>query len=75
MFAFLTASHRSDYISLGLKFRVWPERVYRLAHGGHSTGDLDRAIRRELCALGIIRKRRNQGYDEEQTVFFDAYGN
>jgi len=56
MFKFMKARHKSTYIKLGLKYKVWPERVYRLAHGHHPRNHKDREINHQLLALGIVHR-------------------
>lgn len=56
MIKFLSARHKSTYIKLGFKYKVWPERVYRLAHGKHPRNHKDREINHELLALGIVHR-------------------
>lgn len=44
---------------IGLKFKVWPERVYALAHGKRSASSAkDRDIQHELLEQGIIHRHR-----------------
>jgi len=63
MFKFLKARHRGVYIKLALKYTVWPERVYKLAHGKHAKKSKDRKISHELLSLGIIHRRAESSYD------------
>ena len=53
MFQFLRARHRSTYIQLGWKHFVWPEKVYKLAHGKHSHSKKEREIVHEHSVLSI----------------------
>ena len=57
MFKFLSARHRSAYTNLALKYKVWPEKVYKLAHGKHAHSKKEHQIVHELLALGIIHPR------------------
>lgn len=63
MFKFMKARHKGVYIKLGFKFGVWPERVYRLAHGHHAHNHKDRKISHELLALGIIHRHKEASFD------------
>ena len=63
MFKFLRARHRKLYISLALKYKVWPEHVYKLAHGKHTKKSKDRRIQHELLNQGIIHRHASESYD------------
>ena len=56
MFKFLKARHKQTYISIAWKFKVWPERVYKLAHGKHAHSSKDHKITHELLSQGIIHR-------------------
>jgi len=72
MFKFLTARHRSTYASLGWKYFVWPEKVYKLAHGKHAKNKKERKIVHELLAIGIIhRHSESSGFSHDDKVIFD----
>lgn len=67
MFKFFKARHKKSYISLGWKYKVWPERVYRLAHGKHAHSHKDHQITHELLALGIIHRHTETNFDGSTT--------
>lgn len=70
MFKFLRSRHRKLYIKLGMKYSVWPERVYKLAHGKHSRRSKDTKILHELLAEGIIHRHSgNHSKDDDKVVF------
>jgi len=56
MFKFLSARHRSTYTNLAWKYKVWPEKVYKLAHGKHARTKKERDIVHELLAQGVIHR-------------------
>lgn len=62
MFKFLRSRHRKLYIKLGSKYNVWPEKVYKLAHGKHSNNSKDSKILHELLSEGVIHRHRTS-YD------------
>lgn len=59
MLNFLFARHRRTYISIGIKFKKNPERVYNLAHGAKPIDDTEKQIMHELLAQGIIHRLSN----------------
>ncbi len=71
MFQFLRARHRSTYIQLGWKHFVWPEKVYKLAHGKHSHSKKEREIVHELLALGIIHRHSSSSLSSDDKVIFE----
>jgi hypothetical protein len=48
---FIYSRNRGVYIKLALRYRLWPWRVYALAHGRHSKG------RREGKTLEALHKQ------------------
>lgn len=51
---FLMSSHKRDYLSIAIKFRVSPDRVYLLNHGILSPIDeKDKEIIKELMRRNI----------------------
>ncbi|WP_071145181.1 hypothetical protein [Bacteroides ihuae] len=51
---FLYSTNRNIYIKLSLRYKVWPWRVYALAHGSRSKGRKDGKVLKALQKLGII---------------------
>lgn len=62
MFKFLFARHRKAYIKLAWKYKVWPNRVYRIAHGSKTRNDKEKKIIHELLALDIIHRRTDRKF-------------
>lgn len=61
MIKFLLSQHTRAYIAIGVKYHVWPERVYNLAHGKISAdGQKNHEILHELCDLGIVHRHREK---------------
>lgn len=56
MFNYLFARHRRTYISLGWKYKMNPERIYKLAHGSKIKTEKDKKIIHELLALDIVHR-------------------
>ncbi len=72
MFKFFRARHRDVYLKLAWKHFVWPEKVYKLAHGKHAHSRKDRNIVHELLALGIIhRHSSSSGITSDDKVVFE----
>lgn len=75
MIKFLFSRHRSTYIKMGVKYKVWPEYVYRLAHGKkHGRHSTDSKILHELLAIGIIHRHSNHYSNEDDKVDFHNDG-
>jgi len=51
---FWRSRHRSAYKDLAIKYKVSPLKVYRLAHGGRASSNVDSDILDELLQRGII---------------------
>ena len=71
MFKLLSARHRSAYTNLALKYKVWPEKVYKLAHGKHAHSKKEHQIVHELLALGIIHRHSDSQLSHEDKVVFE----
>lgn len=71
MFKFLSAKHSKAYIDLALKYKVWPEKVYRIAHGHRAKGNKETRIAHELLSLGIIHRRSESSFhkSDDKVVF------
>lgn len=51
---FLTSSHKLEYLFLGIKYRVSPERIYCLNHEWRTpSGEKDLQIVQELKSRGM----------------------
>ncbi len=62
MFKFLFARHRKYYIQLGWKYKMWPKRIYRLAHGSSPKNETEKKILHELLSLDIIHRRTDKKF-------------
>lgn len=71
MFKFLRSRHRKLYMKLAMKYSVWPERVYKLAHGKHSRKSKDTKILHELLSEGIIHRHQSGSSPDDSRVVFD----
>lgn len=72
MFKFLRSRHKNLYIRLGFKYNVWPERVYKLAHGKkHAKRSKDTKIMHELLSEGIVHRRSDQYSSSDDKVIFE----
>jgi len=71
MFKFFSARHRKAYTSLAWKYKVWPEKVYKLAHGKHAHSKKEHKIVHELLALGIIHRHSTESLTSDDKVIFD----
>lgn len=71
MFKFLKARHRKTYTSLAWKYFVWPEKVYKLAHGKHARSHKERDIVHELLALGVIHRHSSGSISSDDKVIFE----
>ena len=60
MFKFLRAKHRSNYFQLAWKYKLWPERVYNLAHGSRAKTEKEKKVIHDLLNLGIIHRHQNK---------------
>ena len=76
MFKFLRSRHRSQYMSIARKYCVWPEKVYKLAHGKHSHNSKDTKILHELLSEGIIHRHSSaygsNDHDEKIVIAKDS---
>ena len=70
MFKFLKSRHRKLYWRLGLKYNVWPEHVYKLAHGKRSRKQKDTKILHELLSQGIIHRHTSNSTPDDSKVVF-----
>lgn len=70
MFKFLKSRHRKLYWQLALKYHVWPDRVYSLAHGKHSRKSKDTKILHELLAQGVIHRHTSSSSPDDSKVVF-----
>lgn len=59
MIKFLFAKHRSAYINIAMKYYVWPEHVYKLAHGASKKGGKDDDICKALLDKRIIHRHHH----------------
>ena len=71
MFKFVRARHRQAYMKLAWKHLVWPEKVYKLAHGKHAHSKKERSIIHELLALGIIHRHSSSSISSDDKVIFE----
>lgn len=71
MFKFLSSRHSKLYWKLALKYNVWPEHVYKLAHGKRSRRSKDVKILHELLSEGIIHRHTSgqSGIDDSKVEF------
>lgn len=71
MFKFLRSRHRKLYCELARKYHVWPEKVYKLAHGKHSRNSKDTSILHDLLAHGVIHRHTgdSSGPEERKVTF------
>lgn len=64
VFDFLKAKHRKDYMAIGLQYGVWPNRVWKLAHGSHAKNDKEKQIVHELLDLGLVQRNEHKHHRE-----------
>lgn len=72
MFKFLRTKHRSQYISLGWKYKMWPDKVRKLAHGKNAHSPKEKKVVHALLDLGIIHRHQyydSYGPDDNKVVF------
>nr|WP_320059155.1 hypothetical protein [uncultured Bacteroides sp.] len=56
---FIYSKNRGVYIKLALRYRIWPCRVYALAHGRRSKGRRESKTLKALQKLEVISDVKN----------------